>query len=355
LTENYNFILNRMQENFKNLSGFSADDASDIGIRLKVLAGEIFTCYENLEWLKLQAFPQSATGNHLDLHAEERSLTRKNAVKAAGTLEFSRTPALDYDVIIPAGSICSTAGTQSVHYETLQEAILPAGELSVQVESRALIAGTQGNASINSVNIMISPPPGITSVNNITAFSGGTNAETDSEFRKRLLESYKNIPNGTNSAFYKNIILNYNGINSVKILPRIRGRGTLDIYAAAQGSAPSTELINTIQAELDNLKEINVDILLQAASLFNINFSFKISLKENYIFSEVQINCQNNIQEFFNSLSVGESVIMAAVGNVIFNTEGVNNYQFLSGLTQDINISSSDLAVLGNLVISEWI
>ena len=41
----YESIVQRMQEEFEKQAGFVPDDASDIGIRMKVLAGELFSCY----------------------------------------------------------------------------------------------------------------------------------------------------------------------------------------------------------------------------------------------------------------------------------------------------------------------
>ena len=55
----YDEILQRMQETFAQQAGFQADDASDIGIRLKVLAGEIYSACSQAEFLKRQAFPQT--------------------------------------------------------------------------------------------------------------------------------------------------------------------------------------------------------------------------------------------------------------------------------------------------------
>lgn len=52
MSETYESILSRMQDRFQELAGFPADDASDIGIRLKVLAGELFSACTNLDWLK---------------------------------------------------------------------------------------------------------------------------------------------------------------------------------------------------------------------------------------------------------------------------------------------------------------
>ena len=64
--ETYDAILARMKEKFQELSGFSADDASDVGIRMKVLAGEVFSLWNGLEWLKRQAFPATAMGEYLE-------------------------------------------------------------------------------------------------------------------------------------------------------------------------------------------------------------------------------------------------------------------------------------------------
>ena len=90
MSETYESILSRMQDQFQELAGFPADDASDIGIRLKVLAGELFSACTNLDWLKRQVFPQTAQGIQLDYHAQQRGIQRKSAVRSQGTLEFSR-------------------------------------------------------------------------------------------------------------------------------------------------------------------------------------------------------------------------------------------------------------------------
>lgn len=58
--ESYGSVLERMQQTFQELAGFSADDASDLGIRLKVLAGEVYSLLNGVEWLKNQMFPQTA-------------------------------------------------------------------------------------------------------------------------------------------------------------------------------------------------------------------------------------------------------------------------------------------------------
>ena len=97
-------IYTHMAAEYKTLAGVEPEDAADVSIRLKVLAGELYTVLCAAESLKLNCFPQTAAGEALDLHAEERGLVRKDAVKSVGTLTFSRRTALSYAAEIPAGT-----------------------------------------------------------------------------------------------------------------------------------------------------------------------------------------------------------------------------------------------------------
>ena len=77
-------IYAHMAAEYKTLAGVEPEDAADVSIRLKVLAGELYTVLCAAESLKLNCFPQTAAGEALDLHAEERGLVRKDAVKCCG-------------------------------------------------------------------------------------------------------------------------------------------------------------------------------------------------------------------------------------------------------------------------------
>ena len=89
--ETYDEIYTRMKEKYEDESAYEIDPASDIAIRLKVLAGEIYNAQCSLEWLKRQMFADTATGEYLDLLAQQRGITRKAATKASGQLTFSVT------------------------------------------------------------------------------------------------------------------------------------------------------------------------------------------------------------------------------------------------------------------------
>ena len=171
-------IYSRMAEAYAEKAGFDPADAADIGLRLQVLAGEMETVLREVDKVRAAAFPQTAGGEALDLHAGERGLERKPAVQAEGALTFSRATALTYDVDIPAGTVCA-ASRAAVEFETTEAATLTAGMLSVTVKARAVQGGRAYNAAIGTVDTLVAPPAGIETVTNETPFTGGTDAETD--------------------------------------------------------------------------------------------------------------------------------------------------------------------------------
>ena len=75
--ETYDEIYGRMKNAYEHETGDSFNEVSDIAIRLKVLAGEIFKLQTNLEWWKRQMFAVSASGECLDKLASQRGIERK--------------------------------------------------------------------------------------------------------------------------------------------------------------------------------------------------------------------------------------------------------------------------------------
>lgn len=351
--ETYDAILARMKEKFQELSGFSADDASDVGIRMKVLAGEVFSLWNGLEWLKRQAFPATAIGEYLEEHAVQRGLARKEAVCSEGTLAFSRQTALEYDVLIPKGTVCATAGEESVQYVTLADALLAAGKLTVTAAAKSREGGSRTNAAAGKIVVPVSAPSGIEAVSNPSAFTGGMDRETDEELRKRLLQSYSMISNGTNAEFYRECALRHDGVYSVGVKPRANGAGTVGVYLAAKGGAPAAGVVQEVQAELDSLREINVDVEVSAATLKDYSVSIYLEPAETTTFAAAKETVKQAILDYLAGLSVGEPVYLARIGKTVLETGMVKNYQFNSSVSLDMEPAVSELAVAKTISILE--
>ena len=352
--ESYENILNRLNTKFEEFAGFSADDATDIGIRLKVLAGELFSLYSELNYIKNQMFVQTAFGKGLDNHAAQRGLKRKDAVKSNGTLTFSRDNALPYSISIPAYTVCCTGSVDDgIRFETIEEATLAAGSTSVNVKAESLEGGQGKNVAAGTVTVMVSPPSGITYVTNNSRFSGGVDEETDDELRKRIEESYTKISNGTNTAFYKSVALSHNGVYSASVVPVARGTGTVDVYVAGKGEHVSEDVLSEVENDLSERREINVDVKVKSPELISIATIIYITVKENYVFNEVKNNCITAIENYYSSLGIGDSFYVSALVDRVYHVDGVKNYYISPTSMYDRTLSNSQLAIAGSINVYE--
>lgn len=351
--ESYESILKRMQTKFEEEAGFSADDASDVGIRLKVLSGEIYSAMSNLEWIKREMFPQTASLGQLDKHAEQRGLKRKSAVNSKGKLKFSINEASDSDISIPKGTICATSGVNSIRFITLDDAVISAGNLYAEVTAQSEEAGKASNANSGTVTIMVTFVQGVDSVTNASAFTGGADEETDEELRKRLIESYRNVSNGTNVAFYKDFVLQYDGVNSASVEKLARGTGTLDVYVCGKGAQVSASLLSQINSDIQKVREINIDVDVVNAELVSVNVYFSLAVESGYDKTSVQNACKQAIKDYFLTLGIGDGVYLSAVSNVIYGVEGVKNYRFSASGNADVTIPSNKQAICGTITITD--
>lgn len=348
----YNEILESMQNKYKEESGTNPDDAADIGIRLKVLAGEVYRLLNEIKWLRKQAFPNTATGNELEMHARQRGLERRSSQKAVGVLEFSRVAVLAYDVSVPKGTVCALSGDEFTEYETTESAVLKAGQTQVSVKAQAVFGGTSGNTAAQTINTLVTPPAGIEKVTNHDAFSGGAEAENDNQLRARLDEAYAVISNGTNCEFYRRKALEFDEVYSAQAVARENGPGTVTVYVWGNGSALSAEKIEEVQQKLNYEREINVDVTVKSAKERSFSVFGYIVRKKGTEFSEAAEVVKKAVQRFYETKKLGDSVYRADIGAVFMNSGVVHNYT-LAANTVDFDGAIGVIPVLGKTTIME--
>lgn len=343
--ESYDSVLERMQQTFSGMAGFSADDASDLGIRLKVLAGEVYSLLSAVEWLKEQMFPQTAQQEYLELHAGQRGLSRKGAAASSGVLVFGRSSVLPYEVLIPKGTVCAAAGETGPRFITAEDAVLAAGERTIQVRAVSQQGGKEANAAAGSITLLLTPPAGVETVTNPQAFAGGAEEETDEELRHRLLKSYDAVPNGTNAEFYRSYVAQFDGVHSVGVQPRANGSGTVAVYVAGRGSDAPEELLQNIQEKLNTLREVNVEVTVHPAQLVSVPIRLFIDPAPGCTLQAATQQALLDIHAYFESLSIGEPVLLAQLGKRVLESGLVQNYQFDSVLSEDTTMQVSQRAV----------
>ena len=343
-------IYEQMRETFAQEAGFVPGDNCDAMVRLYALSAQVQSLLAQADWVLDQSFPQTAQGEYLDYHAQTRGITRSPAAKASGVLRFFASGAAAADCVIEAGTLAMTAG--GVKFETTERVTMEAGESSVTASAQAVETGAAGNAAAGQIRFLSVLPAGITGCTNPSSFTGGSDAESDESLRGRIMESYKRLPNGANAAFYEREAMSFPTVIAAKAVGRARGIGTVDVYVATHGGVPPDELLAEIAAVLERKREIAVDVEVHAPTETVIDVSAELSAADGFDAQEVCENAERALNAYFTGERLGEDVLCARLGAILYGVEGVTNCHLLAP-TEDVMSDATHLPVLGTVTLTE--
>lgn len=345
--ETYDEIYQRMKKKYEQESGAQFDEASDIAIRLKVLAGEIYNAQVNMEWIKKQMYVETATGERLDYLAKQRGLERKPAQKAQGEITFFISEPIDHDIIIPKGAVAATAEEFPRRFVTTEDEEIQSGNTLVSVFAEAEKAGSDGNAALGEVTAAVDVPSEIEWVKNREAYFGGTDEESDDALRKRIKDSYLRLPNGANAAYYEQLALTVDGIAKAKAVGKVRGYGTVDVYVSGNGKEAANTAVNSAQTLIASKRELNVNVQVKNASLIAFDLDVTVYKREEFSDNEIINKCKDAFNSFISSLGIGEKLYLSALGKALLDTGCILNYEFNVEMS-DTAISASQCFKTGN-------
>lgn len=344
-------IYGEMLAVFAEASGYLPSASCDLAARLYAAAAQIHALLLQAQWVLEQGFPQTAQGEYLERLAALRGISRSVATCATGFLRFGVSSAISGDLSVKSGTTCMT--DTGIRFATTEDAVLSAGTLYVDVPAMALEPGRAGNVAANTVTIMAAMPTGVKACTNPEAFSGGDDAESDESLRARLLDSFIRLPNGANAAYYEQTALSFTGVAAAKAVGRPRGIGTVDVYVATDAGIPGEELLTAIEDYLQARREISVDLQVLAPEEETVNISVALKASQGHTFDQAKAQADDALRNAFTGSLLGKGVTLAALGELLYHLEGVENYRFVSP-TADVPASPTVLPRLGTLTISEW-
>lgn len=338
-------LYSDMKKDFAARTGMEITLGGDLSARLYTAAAQIYALYVQADWVNRQCFPQTAQGEYLDHHAQLRALERKSATCAGGTVRFFGDPASTAQRQIPAGTVCMTPGL--VRFSTTQDAALEAGQSHVDIPVRAVEPGVSGNVIAGSVSTLTAPPVGITGCTNPQAMSGGADQEGDEELRARILDSFLHLPNGANSAFYEQSALSFDEVVAAVALPRNRGIGTVDVVVATEQGLPEQDLLDRLNNYFQDRREIAVDVAVLKPEEVEVEVKVRIESADP---ESTAVRVEQALRNWFSGRRLGQNILRAKLGSLIFGVEGVENYTLVSP-AEDMTMEKYELPVLHSVTV----
>ena len=339
-------IYQGLAAEFQARTGKTAGSSSELAVRFYAVAAQIYSLYVQGEWTRRQCFPQTARGEDLDKHAQLRGVTRRQAARATGTVRFYVSQEQETAVEIPEGTVCMTAA--GVRFLTTEAVAVEAGALYADAPVAADEAGAAGNVGANAIVFMALPPMRIVACANPEPLTNGLDEEGDEALRQRVLATYQRLANGANNAFYRQAAMSFDEVVAVTVLPKHKGVGTVGVVPAAQGGAPSKELLEEMQAYFDRVREIACEVTVLPPEVENVDLELELWAKEDRDFDTVKGAVEQTLTDWFNGERLGQPLLRAQLTSLVFGVDGVANCVFVKPET-DLPLDSKTLPVLTEL------
>ncbi len=270
----------------------------------------------------------TATGSDLDSWFADYGFTRGGATKADGDVTFTLGATSSQLVLIKPGTVVQTTtgiqyqvirDTNQSDWNELQQAyVITPGDLTCDVTVQALVAGTASNVSIGALQQLVSSIPPVASVTNNAALDNGEDSESDAQARTRFILYFNSRARATSFAYIEMIDALGLNIQSISILENVNANSDQQfayvtiVVDDGTGETPSQSIV-TINAALPQVRACGIQVYIAAAAKLAATVNVNVKLGPNAIGNTSQVNVQNAIVNYINSLAIGQKLYWSKV------------------------------------------
>jgi uncharacterized phage protein gp47/JayE len=311
-----------------------------------------------LQWLIVQCLATTrlatSTGADCDSFGADFGFMRLAAVAATGQVTFARfTPSIS--AFIPVGTAVSTAAntqrfvvvgdpTNGAFSAEANGYTLASGVANLNVAIAASVAGSAGNVQPGAISLLSSAVPGLDTVTNPLALTGGIDAESDASFRGRFGNYLASLSRATNLAIGSAIAGIQQGL-SYAINENINQAGATQmgffVVTVDDGSGnPPASLLGTVQQAVEAIRPVGTGFAVQGPVVSTANVAVSLTTAPGTSHSAAVAAVASAMEAYIASLPIGGTLSYTRLAQLAYDASAsVTN---LSGLL--LNGAAADLA-----------
>ena len=318
---------------------------------IEVVASFLEKFYKELDELLPNRFLQTATGEYLDLKAEELSLTRLPATKTRGYVLVSRG-STNSAVTIPKDKIIATKPNSRgvmLRYKVVGDVVLQENEITRSVLVEAEKEGALYNVVGGQITELITPIVGINTLTNNSSWivGMGRDIESDASLRSRCMALWAGL-SGANKNAYISWAKSVEGIGDVRVISTARGLGTVDVICIGKDNVQANaELLEKVKNVLDERKPISTNVEVKAPIEVFLSINLTVAMNPTIDLNRQVI--EEAIQRYFSTLGIGMDFEPSALASMVFEVRGVKSAVINTPIST--KITELQIARLGTIAL----
>ena len=292
--------------------------------------------FDHPEAIKL-IWPQFSNGEYLELHSEQKSISRKEAQPATGIIKITGNAG----TVIPEGYIVSTESKNDISsqdYATDEECVI-GEEGTVTVKATALVAGIDGNTAAETIVVNTSSYDDVTSVTNEAPFTGGVEEEDDDSLYARLYayNQMQGDSNVGNPSDYKRWAEEVQGTGTAKVIRATDTSGKVTIILSdGNGDPASAELCDKVYNHIMSpddedarIAPCGANLVVVAPETKTVTITGTVELTAGSI-ENITDTFAEQLKKYYTTAIENGEVLYHKVCNILGDIDGVYD---LSGVT----------------------
>ncbi|MBU3098752.1 MULTISPECIES: baseplate J/gp47 family protein [Clostridium] len=312
----------------------------------KPLSIELETAYADQNSILDLGFADTSTGIYLNKIVGAYGITRKLAT-------YSGNPVTVVGAVGTVINIGDKVASDTVNFTFIESKTIGATGIA-NVNVKCEMVGTVGNVAIGAIKYFPVTLAGLISVTNTEALTSGYEEETDEQLRERYWEKVRSPSTSGNSAQYKLWAMSVVGVGDAKVTPLWNGNGTVKVAIIDSNKREAdTELITLVSKYIEDVRPIGATITVLSGIEKDINISVKLSIDTNkYTIETVTMAIKDSLTQYFKNIAfLTTYVSYAKIGNLLFNVNGVLDYNnlLINNGVINVEIADEEIAVLGVL------
>jgi uncharacterized phage protein gp47/JayE len=334
-----------LQESNSELASFP--EYGNLYAIFRAVAASIIEQDVKLNSINSNLFLNTATGESLDLKAQEFNITRNKGTYSKGSIIV-----LGNTVYIPANTILTDtlSGLQFVTDDDINilsnrskgtitcTQYTPFGNLPAGTELFSSVFSNIKFIVGNSFNPL---------TNNYTGnLLGGTLKEDDDQLKLRIYETIKSL-SLSNVDSLKIAAQQIEGVTKVSIIENEPSLG----YITAYINNTETGFLKLVKDELDLIKPIGTALQVKPFNIVPVNVSISIESYNNVSQADLKDSIRLNIDNYINNLNPGSLFAKESLSNVILSLPDIYNV-VVNNPSSNIQLRNNEIINLSNLTVS---
>lgn len=317
-------ILDALQRN----AGISAIYPGSIARAFAEAIGtEIAQLYSSLSFSLRQSALSTANGMNLDMIGELYGVSRKSisdesaAERQSFNIEFILDKPYSGDIIIPRSTYVYTNvdnfSVRQYRFKLNGEVIIPSGATRAYGLVIPDFNDSSYTASINSLtkHNFIAPPGVIVYCNNPKEVYAIINAESDDNYRRRIVSAIKTQATGSVESV-RFAALTIPGVRDVRIRESSFGVGSCDVIVVPENGSNIKRLPELVYNTIVSVKPVGVRFNVRIAEQVGVNVAATIVLASGTP-DNMALGIKNQAtlfaRRYLNSLSIGDTVSITEI------------------------------------------